>query len=153
MSSPRATPTYELRSAKQEDADFLWDLRQQAMRAHVEKTWGKWDETQQRKFFDRGFVPRETRIIMVDGQPAGRLDVSRARLEFFLGIIELLPAVQGRGLGAAVVGDLQTEARTKRVPIRLQLIKSNDAAQRLYERLGFKLSGETKTHLLMLWEP
>jgi ribosomal protein S18 acetylase RimI-like enzyme len=153
MPSPHPLPTYELRSAKQEDADFLWDLRQQAMRAHVEKTWGQWDDAQQRKFFDRGFVPRETRIIMVDGQPAGRLDVSRSRLDFFLGLLELMPAVQGRGLGSAVLGDLQAEARTKRVPIRLQLLKSNAAAQRLYERLGFKHSGETTTHVLMLWEP
>jgi len=153
MSPSRPTPAYELRSAKREDADFLWELRQRALRDHVEKTWGKWDDAQQRKFFDRGFVPRETRVIMVDGQPAGRLDVSRARLEFFLGLIELLPEVQGKGLGSAVVRDLQDEARKKNVPIRLQVIKANEAAHRLYERLDFKQTGETKTHLLMLWQP
>lgn len=153
MSPTRSKPAYELRSAKREDAEFLWSLRQAAMRAHVEKTWGKWDEAQQRKFFDRGFVPRETRVIMVDGKPAGRLDVSRSRLDFFIGLIELLPEVQGRGLGSAIIGDLLDEARTKRVPVRLQLIKTNTAAQRLYERLGFQQSGETKTHHLMLWQP
>jgi ribosomal protein S18 acetylase RimI-like enzyme len=153
MSSTRSQPTYELRSARQEDADFLWQLRQAALRPHVEKTWGKWDDVQQRKFFDRGFVPRETRIIMFDGQAAGRLDVSRSRLDFFLGLIEILPEVQGRGLGSAVVRDLQEEARTKRVPIRLQVIKGNEAAVRLYARLDFKPAGETKTHQLMLWQP
>jgi ribosomal protein S18 acetylase RimI-like enzyme len=153
MSSPRPKPVYELRSAKREDAEFFWHLRQAALRPHVEKTWGKWDDAQQRKFFDRGFVPRETRVIMVDGQPGGRLDVSRSRLDFFLGLIEILPELQGRGLGSAVVRDLQEEARTKRVPIRLQVIKANEQAVRLYERLDFKRAGETKTHHLMLWQP
>ncbi|MEJ1972543.1 MAG: hypothetical protein WDM96_08830 [Lacunisphaera sp.] len=91
MSSSRSKSAYELRSAKREDADFLWHLHEAALRPHVEKTWGKWDDTQQRKFFDRGFVPRETRVIMVEGKPAGRLDVSRSRMEFFLGLIEILP--------------------------------------------------------------
>jgi len=90
---------------------------------------------------------------MVDGQPGGRLDVSRSRLDFFLGLIEILPELQGRGLGSAVVRDLQEEARTKRVPIRLQVIKGNAAAVRLYERLDFKPSGETTTHHLLLWQP
>ena len=152
MSSARSKPVYELRSAKREDADFFWRLRQEALRPHVEKTWGKWDDAQQRKFFDRGFVPRETRVILVDGKPGGRLDVSRSRMEFFLGLIEILPELQGRGLGSAVIRDLQEEARGKRVPIRLQVIKGNQAAVRLYERLDFKRAGETKTHHLMLWQ-
>jgi len=153
MPSAHPTPVYELRSAKPEDAEFFWQLRQAALRPHVEKAWGKWDDAQQRKFFDRGFVPRETRVIMVDGQPGGRLDVSRSRLDFFLGLIEILPELQGRGLGSAIVRDLQEEARTKRVPIRLQVIKGNAAAVRLYERLDFKPSGETTTHHLLLWQP
>lgn len=153
MPSSAPAPAYTLRSAKREDAEFLWQLRQGAMRAHVEQTWGKWDDAQQRKFFDRGFVPRETRVIVVDGKDAGRLDVNYSRLEFFLGLIELMPEVQGKGLGTAVVRDLQTEARRKNVPIRLQVIKANEAAYRLYERLDFKTTGETSTHHLMLWQP
>jgi ribosomal protein S18 acetylase RimI-like enzyme len=153
MSLSPASPAYQLRPAERADADFLWQLRQAAMRETVEKNWGKWDDTEQRQFFDRGFVPRQTAVILVDGRPVGRLDVNRSRMEFFLGIIELLPEVQGRGLGSAVIRDLLEEARAEQVPVRLQLIKSNTAALRLYERLGFKRSGETTTHQLMLWQP
>lgn len=153
MPDPAPPTAYQTRPAKKEDAEFLWSLHQQAMRAHVEATWGKWDDAQQRKFFDRGFVPKETQIILVDGREAGRLDVTRGRMEYFLGIIELLPEFQGRGLGSAVMRGLQEEARAKRMPIRLQVIKANTQALRLYERLEFKLAGETATHHLMLWAP
>ena len=146
-------PAYQLRAAQHEDADFLWQLRQRVMREHVEATWGKWDDTQQRQFFDRGFVLRQTSIIVVDDKPAGRLDMTRSHMEYFLGIIELIPEIQGRGLGSAIMRDLQEEARKVQLPIRLQVIKANTAAVRLYTRLGFRAAGETKTHQLMLWHP
>lgn len=148
-----AHATYTLRAARPEDADFLWQLRQQALRPHVEKAWGAWDDAQQRKFFDRGFKPRETSIIVNAGRDVGRLDIVHSRWEVFLGLIELLPEVQGRGLGSKIVRDLQAEAGQKKLPIRLQVIKANEGAQRLYLRLGFKPAGETSTHQLMLWQP
>ena len=144
---------YTLRPAQPEDADFLWQLRQQALRPHVEKAWGAWDDVQQRKFFDRGFAPRDTSIIVNAGRDVGRLEIAHSRWEIFFGLIELLPDVQGRGLGSHIVRDLQAEAAQKHLPIRLQVIKANEDAQRLYLRLGFKPAGETTTHRLMLWHP
>jgi ribosomal protein S18 acetylase RimI-like enzyme len=148
-----APVTYTLRAARPEDADFLWQLRQQALRPHVEKAWGAWDDVQQRKFFDRGFQPRDTNIIVSDGRDVGRLEIVHSRWEIFFGLIELLPEVQRRGLGSQIVRDLQGEASQKKLPIRLQVIKVNEDAQRLYLRLGFKPAGETTTHRLLLWQP
>jgi len=34
-------------------------------------------------------------------------------------------------------------------PLRLQVLRANDRARALYERLGFRLIGETENHLLM----
>jgi ribosomal protein S18 acetylase RimI-like enzyme len=119
----------------------------------VEKAWGAWDEAVQRKFFDRGFEPRKTSIIVNTARDVGRLEITRSRWELFLGLIELLPEAQSRGLGSQIVRDLQTEAVLKQVPIRLQVIKANEPARRLYHRLGFKPSGETSTHHLLLWQP
>ena len=144
---------YTLRAAQPSDADFLWQLRQQALRPHVEKAWGTWDDVQQRKFFDHGFGSRDTRIIVHDARDVGRLEIAHSRWEIFLGLIELLPEAQGRGLGSQIIRDLQAEAAPKQLPIRLQFLKANDAAQRFYLRLGFKPAGETTTHRLMLWQP
>ncbi len=41
------------------------------------------------------------------------------------------------------------DADLRRLPVRLQVIKGNPA-RNLYERLGFTVTGETDTHLLML---
>jgi len=144
---------YTLRAALPEDADFLWQLRQQALRPHVEKAWGTWDDTKQRKYFDHGFEPRKTSIIVNAGRDVGRLEIVHSRWEIFLGLIELLPEVQGHGLGSHIVRDLQAEAAQLKLPIRLQFIKANEAAQRLYLRLGFQPTGDTMTHRLMLWQP
>ena len=148
-----APVTYTLRAAQPEDIDFLWQLRQQALRPHVEKAWGAWDDIQQRRFFDRGFAARDTSIIVHDGRDVGRLEVTHSRWEIFFSLIELLPEAQGRGLGSQIVRDLQTEGGQKKLPIRLQVIKANEDAHRLYLRLGFKPAGETTTHHLLLWQP
>ena len=77
-------------------------------------------------------------------QPFGTLGI-----DLSIGPAELV----GIGHGSAIVRTLQTEAAEKQIPIRLQVIKANEGAQRLYLRLGFKPTGETSTHRLMLWEP
>jgi ribosomal protein S18 acetylase RimI-like enzyme len=68
-------------------------------------------------------------------------------------VIELLPELQGRGIGSAVVRDLQAAAKTAGLPLRLQVLMTNPAAQRLYERLGFQVTDATATHHLMAWLP
>ena len=143
----------QLRPARLDDAEFLWALHRQTLRAAVEQTWGPWDDAAQRQYFDLGFAPAHTSIILLAGCPVGRLDVQRSPADIFLGLIEILPELQGRGLGSRLVQGLQAEARTARLPIRLQVLKANAAAGRLYQRLGFATTGQTTTHHLMQWAP
>jgi ribosomal protein S18 acetylase RimI-like enzyme len=153
MPTKRPFPSHQLRPATPADAEFLWTLRQRVMKENVEQTWGKWDDAEQRKFFDRGFVPKDTNIIVVDGKDAGRIDLNHSHMEIFLGIIELMPELQRKGIGSAVIRGLMDEAKTARLPIRLQVLKSNTGAHKLYQHLGFKSVGETKTHHLMVFAP
>ena len=60
----------------------------------------------------------------------------------------LLPSVQNRGIGTRLVRDLLDEAAAAGLPLRLRVLRVNPA-RRLYERLGFVLSGETETHFTM----
>ena len=145
--------SHELRPATRDDTDFLWTLRQRVMKENVEQTWGKWDDAQQRKFFDRGFVPKDTNIILVDGVPVGRIDINHSTMEIFLGILELMPESQRKGIGSAVMRGLMDEARAALLPIRLQVLKANTGAHKLYLHLGFKNTGETTTHYLMVFAP
>jgi ribosomal protein S18 acetylase RimI-like enzyme len=147
-----APPFHHLRIARPEDFEFLWLLKQQTMRSYVEQTWGQWNADEQKNWFSRHFSPDEVRIIVADGRDAGRLEVTRSPDEMVLGTIEILPEFQSRGIGSALIASLQAEAKSAGVRLRLQVLKANPRALRLYESLGFVSMGETATHYLMSWE-
>jgi ribosomal protein S18 acetylase RimI-like enzyme len=135
---------YGLRDATEADREFLWGLHSRAMRGPVERTWG-WDEGFQRGFFDEHFDPAGRRIVVVDGRDVGVLQTEQRKDSHFLANVEISPPFQGQGVGTAIVRDLVAEARTRGVPVTLQVLKENPGARRLYERLGFAVTGETET--------
>jgi ribosomal protein S18 acetylase RimI-like enzyme len=67
------------------------------------------------------------------------VDVSDEGDHLYVSRIEVLPEVQGRGIGAAVMGGLIEEGRT----IRLRVFTNNVRAQRFYERLGLVIDHES----------
>jgi ribosomal protein S18 acetylase RimI-like enzyme len=139
---------YHLRPATHADHDFLYRLHVAAMKAVVAQVWG-WDEAWQRQHFDDHFDPSHARIVVVDGTDVGVVAVEWREDAAFIASIEILPEYQGRGLGGAIIGDVITEAAARGLPVTLRVLKANPAARRLYERLGFTITGETDTHYLM----
>ena len=137
-----------LRAATFEDADFLFQLHRSAMQTYVTQTWGVWDEEWQLQHFERHFDPSACQIITLHGQAIGVISVVRQVTSIFLSSIELLPAYQGRGIGTSLVKTLLDEAQENGIALTLQVLKVNPA-RRLYERLGFAISGETATHYQM----
>jgi putative hydrolase of the HAD superfamily len=142
---------YALRHATGADRDGLYELHKATMRAYVERTWG-WDENLQQQYFHQRFDPRQRRVIVVDGQDAGMMEVERSAEGLILSNIQIAPAYQGYGLGTAVIRDLLAEAQQGGLPVRLQVLRVNPA-RRLYERLGFIVVQETSTHFKMQWTP
>ena len=121
------------------------------MRTYVKKTWHRWIDEEQKEWFARNFLPEKAQVLVVDGRDAGRLEVIRNSGEMTLATIEISPECQSRGIGAAVVRALQTEAKSASLPLRLQVLKTNPRARQLYQRLEFRTVGETATHHLMSW--
>jgi ribosomal protein S18 acetylase RimI-like enzyme len=137
-----------LRIASVDDADFLFQLHRIAMQTYVMQTWRVWDEEWQLQHFQQYFDPFACQIIVLNGQDIGVISVGREGTSMFLSNIELLPAYQGRGIGTFLIKALLDEAHQKGVVLTLQVLKVNPA-RRLYERLGFAISGETATHYQM----
>ena len=81
-------------------------------------------------------------VIELDGRPVGRLRVSRTTESIQLNGIQLLPEVQNRGIGTAIITGLQSEAASTGVPLDLGVERDNPDARRLYDRLGFRKIGE-----------
>jgi ribosomal protein S18 acetylase RimI-like enzyme len=92
----------------------------------------------------------EHRVVLLSDRPVGRLIVVRGDREILLADIALLPEFRNAGIGARLIKDLCAEAADAGLPVKLQVLKFNRAA-RLYERLGFHLTGENQTHFQMEW--
>ncbi len=133
--------SYTLRPATADDYDFLFALHRASMRAYIDTIWG-WHEDWQQEYFRQKFDPARRQIIEIDGQNAGVLVVERRADSLYLELIELLPAFQGRGVGTAILRQLIDRARAEGVPLTLHVLRSNDAARRLYERLGLRVVAE-----------
>ncbi len=149
MAPLRPLESFTLRPATAADYAWLWALKRDTMRPYVEQTWGSWDDAAQEDFFRRSFRPTIIQVIVADGHDAGLLHVERESRELFLANIQIAPAYQNLGLGSAVVRTVLESARALRLPVRLQVLRVNTAARRLYERLGFTLATETPTHFTL----
>ena len=100
-----------LRKATPNDADFSYRLHRAAMQTYVTQTWGTWDEAWQSWYFQQHFGPGICQIIVVRGQDAGVISVLRRTTDIFLSNIELLPALQGQGIGTHLITALIAEAQ------------------------------------------
>jgi ribosomal protein S18 acetylase RimI-like enzyme len=90
-------------------------------------------------------------VILIGGEPAGRLLVARWAKEIRIVDIAILPELRGTGAGSALLEDLLAEgaAAGKRVSIH---VERENRALGLYERLGFRPAGEHGVHLRMEWD-
>jgi ribosomal protein S18 acetylase RimI-like enzyme len=118
------------------------------MREVITRTWG-WDDAWQRADFDERFERSDVSIIEVDGRATGALWLERRPAELYVTDLQVLPELQGRGVGTAVLRDIIAKATTLRLPVALQVLRVNRRAQRLYERLGFRVTATSDTSIHM----
>jgi ribosomal protein S18 acetylase RimI-like enzyme len=78
-------------------------------------------------------------VVVVDERPA----------EIYIGLLELLPGWQGRGLGAAIVGELRERARASGRALTLHVLPVNARAVAFYERCGLRVIASEPTRLAM----
>jgi ribosomal protein S18 acetylase RimI-like enzyme len=149
---------YQIRPATDEDVGFLADVVFEATRAQGrlpvgfdERRWharyAEWTSEQV-----RGEVANSTTsVIEVDNERAGRLRITRTADYIELSGIQLLPAVQRRGIGTAIIEELKAQAVAAGVPLELGVEKDNPDARRLYERLGFVHVDENEDEFKLRW--
>lgn len=106
----------------------------------------------QHQYYQQHYTDAAFQVILVDGQPAGRLYVARWPSEIRLIDIALLPAWRGRAVGTRLLNDLFDEAVAARKPIRIHVEKFNPAL-RLYQRLGFVSIEDRGVYWFMEWAP
>lgn len=95
----------------------------------------------------------EVLILEQDGVAAGKAVLDAAGTDWRLVELALLPALRGRGLGAALLAALQARASAHGAGIGLAVLRTNLAAVRLYERAGFRFAGGNELQHQMVWQP
>jgi ribosomal protein S18 acetylase RimI-like enzyme len=122
-----------------------------------------WSPVQVEAFLDLQFRARELQyrsrfpgagdsLVLVEGEPAGRLYVERGELQIRVIDIAIARAYRGRGAGTALLAGVLAEASAARKVVELH-VERNNPALRLYRRLGFVQTGEVPPYLRMQWRP
>ncbi len=76
-------------------------------------------------------------IVELADEPIGRIVVDRPGTLLRLVDLALVPQYRNRGIGTAILAALIDEAQAVQLPVRLAVATGNEAALRLYLRLGF----------------
>ena len=151
-----------LRPVTDGDREFLFALYS-TTRAQELEAWG-WTPTQRDAFLKMQFDAQarsygaqypaaEHSIISRDDLPIGRMIVARVDDALRLVDIALMPHYQGLGIGGGLVRQLMQRASIENLPLRLNVLASNAAAIRLYERLGMQRTGGDELYSNMEWKP
>jgi GNAT superfamily N-acetyltransferase len=149
----------ELRAVEPGDAQFLRRLYA-STRAGELAVIG-WQPEQLEAFLEMQYGARERHyreqfpgaddlLVLVGGQPAGRLCVDRGNGEMRVVDIAVLPEHRGSGIGSALLAGLQEEAGTAGLPLALQVEAGNPAGD-LYHRLGFVIDAADGVYNSMRW--
>ncbi len=140
------------RPATPADREFARQAHHLAYRDIVQRRWGRWDVDEQDRYFDGGWTVGRHEMVERDGQPCGYVMIAVGTERVDVNEIVIHPDHQNEGIGTAVLRETIARAGDLSLPVHLQVIKGNRAAE-LYERLGFVEYGQTETHRLMRLDP
>lgn len=130
--------------------DFVFNVKKNAYIKYVEECWGQWNEEDQRKYFDNFInkVKENAHIIKCNDKYIGFYNGELLENgNYKVGNICIIPEYQGKGIGTKILQDILKEYEN--TDIEIQYFKQNPVGK-LYERLGFVPSGETKFHYQMI---
>ena len=138
----------QIRKATADDSEFAYQTKKSAFRGYLKQV-SDWNEDEQRRLHQRRFAEHDFRIIQLSGVDVGILAMSRQPDCINLHQLFILPEYQSKGIGEAVLTFIIEDTAASKIPVRLRVLKVNPRALMFYQRLGFKQTGATETHILM----
>lgn len=138
-----------LRETSEVDSDAVYNLKKAAFSHYVKKQFGTWDEAEQRDYHLARFAPNDIKIITVDRHVVGFVSVVSESDHIMVNQLIIHPKHQSKGIGAHCMELIKRRAKGIGLPVRLQVMKVNPRAMNFYQRVGFVMTGETKTHYQM----
>ena len=150
---------FSLRPIQPEDDEFLY--RVYASTRSDELAPVPWSDEQKDAFLRMQFAAQHRHyrenytassfdVVMVGGEPAGRLYVARWPEELRIIDVTILPEYRRRGIGTAVLARVREEAAGRGLPVRIHVERANPA-RALYQRLGFRVVADRGVYLFLEW--
>ena len=120
-----------------------------------------WDGAQKQAFIQMQFTAQQNHyqayfpsathdLIVVDGQPVGRLYVDRREAEIRILDVTLLPDAREHYIGTELIHSLMKEAEAASKSLSIY-VESYNRSLGLFQRLGFVKAGENGMSWLMEW--
>lgn len=143
----------EIRAVTEKDWATVREVRLRALVDCPDNFWATHaDEVDRPGSWWRGFVGNNGWFVAFEGEiavglAAGMRDPDAPSTHRELISMWVSPAYRGRGIGTELVDKVAEWARAQGAEVLgLMVTTGNDGAQRLYERCGFRLTGETVPH-------
>jgi len=92
----------------------------------------------------------DDRLVLLDEASIGRIIIIQNGSEIRLADLLILAQYRNRGIGSALIGQLQTESIISKRPLRLRVAKHSPSV-RLYRRLGFYLLEDVGVQWSLEW--
>ncbi|HEX5727118.1 MAG TPA: GNAT family N-acetyltransferase [Longimicrobiaceae bacterium] len=102
----------------------------------------------QHAYWQENYADTSWDLVLLDGEPAGRLYVARWPEQLRVVDIALLPEHRGRGLGGRLMRGVLAEGDAAGKPVSIH-VEMYNPARSLYERLGFTVKADRGVYLLM----
>ncbi len=153
------TQNVDFRPITPEDEAFLYRLYASTRESELAVT--GWEDAQKEAFLHMQFAAQHRHyqehytetsfdLIVLNGEPAGRLYLARWAQEFRIVDIALLPGWRSKGIGSGIIKDILREAQAHGLPVRVH-VECFNPALRLYYRLGFQKIADKGIYYLLEW--
>jgi ribosomal protein S18 acetylase RimI-like enzyme len=104
----------------------------------------------QQSFYRERFPGAEYKVILVDGEPVGRVCVDRDNKTINILDIAVLPKHRRAGIGTSLLDNLLSEAKAAGAAVQIHVETFNPSLG-LFERLGFTRIAEVGVNYLLEW--
>ncbi len=143
----------EFNLATDADFPFCWRLYRDLMQLPLRSAAGG-GERQSRTEFRNTFLCNHALVLMIDGRRAGWLELEEDDTAIHMHQLHLSAPFQGQGIGSNVIDQITVIAAEKSKAVRLEVLKKNTGAIRLYKRLGFRvMRADTQKYFMSKCKP
>src|SRR5215471_18769727 len=149
LSTPSSSSSslVSLKPASPSDFEFAFRLYCETMEEYS-SAYIAWDESKQRASLADQWGKAEVSLITFEQVNVGWLAVQETAGSILLGHFYVEPRFQKRGVGSMILSRLLTTASGKGKSVELAVLKNNPA-RRLYDRMGFTVTGEDRIKYYM----